>query len=117
MPERSGQLHEISAEIGELKGLLSALDRYTHEREHSITNLTQAVNGVGTLVSREVGRLKAELQVQLDAMDRRIATLEGAAAKEAGARGMALGIAQSPLTAWIFAAAVMLAAWWKGQGR
>jgi septal ring factor EnvC (AmiA/AmiB activator) len=114
MAARPGQLDEISEAIGRLSGQVDSLDRYTHEREHGLNNLTQKVDGLSAQITREVARMKAELQVQLDAMDRRIASLEAVNNQNAGAKNLAVLILKSPLVGWIAAAALALAIWWKG---
>lgn len=113
-PRQAGQLDEISEAIGRLSGQVESLDRYTHEREHSIQNLAAKVDGVGALISREVARLKGEIQGQLDLMERRVATLEAAHLQQTGAKNLAVAVLGSPLIGWVFAAAVAIAAWWKG---
>jgi predicted RNase H-like nuclease (RuvC/YqgF family) len=117
MAARTGQLDEISQAIGRLSGQVESLDRYTHDREHSINNLAQKVDGLSAQITREVARMKAELQVQLDAMDRRIATLEAVSNQNTGAKNLATWFLQSPLIGWLVAAALFIAAWWKDQIR
>lgn len=115
MPPRQGQLDEISQAIGRLEGKVDAIDQYTHDREHNIANLSQKVDGLSSQISREVARMKAELQVQLDAIDRRVATLEGSAREQKGARNALAWFLQSPLVGWIAASILFFAGWWKGQ--
>lgn len=126
MSSRSGQLDEISEAIGGLRGQLEALDRYTHEREHNIANLTQAVNGIGSLVSREVASAKAEIntsfttaiervEARIATIDERVTLLERTKERDAGARGILAWLLQSPLIGWIAAAALFVTAWWKGK--
>jgi chaperonin cofactor prefoldin len=103
----AGQLDQISEAIGELKGSVKAIDRYIHEREHSIVNLTQSVNGIGTLVSREVAKLRAELKVDLDSLSLRVTALEKSQERQTGERGLVGAILRSPLLAWMFAIAVL----------
>jgi septal ring factor EnvC (AmiA/AmiB activator) len=88
MPPRPGQIDELSQSIGRLEGLVEGIDKYVHDREHSINNLVQKVDSLGTQITREVTRMKAELQVQLDAMDRRIAQLEADKLRREGAIGL-----------------------------
>jgi septal ring factor EnvC (AmiA/AmiB activator) len=114
---RSGQIDEISQTLGRLEGKVDSLDQYTHEREHSIANLSGKVDGVSAQITREVARMKAELQVQLDAMNLRIATLEGTERDRKTERNIALWFLQSPLIGWIAAAALFVAGWWKGLPR
>lgn len=114
MSPRSGQLDEISQAIGHLSGQVEAIDKYTHEREHSINNLSQKVDALGNQITREVARMKAELQVQLDAMDRRIATLEASNHEGAGAKRLVVLILQSPLLGWLALAGAFTVASIKG---
>jgi prefoldin subunit 5 len=114
MPPRTGQLDEISEAIGRLSGQVEALDRYTHEREHNIANLSQKVDGVSSLITREVARMKAELQVQLDAMDRRIAALEASSQQQIGARSVVALVLKSPALGWIMLAIAFMLATVKG---
>jgi hypothetical protein len=105
-PPRSGQLDEISEAIGRLSGQVESLDRYTHEREHNIANLAAKVDGLGTQITREVARMKAELQVQLDAMDRRLSALEQINQQQVGAKNFAVLILKSPAIGWLVGAAI-----------
>jgi septal ring factor EnvC (AmiA/AmiB activator) len=113
MTARSGQLDEISEAIGRLSGQVESLDRYTHDREHNIANLSTKVDSLGTQITREVTRMKAEIQVQLDAMDRRIAALEATGQQSAGAKNLVGWILQSPIIGWCAAGAVAVLALWK----
>lgn len=112
MPPRStGQLDEISEAIGRISGQVESLDRYTHEREHGLNNLAQKVDGLSTQITREVSRMKAEIQVQLEAINARVTKLENSAAKQAGAKNLAVWILQSPLIGWIAAGILFFIAW------
>lgn len=117
MPPRTGhQLDEISQAIGELKGAVRSIDKYIHEREHGIASLAMKVDGLSAQITREVSRMKAEIQVQLEAISARVTKLEDSAAQMRGARGLAVWFVNSPMIGWIVAAAALL--WrWKGQGR
>lgn len=117
MPPRSGQLDQISQAIGELKGKIDGLDRYTHEREHAINNLRQDVAGLGNLVTREVAKLKAEIKGDLDRLSERVDKLEATQDRQIGAKSLASWILQSPLIGWLVAAGLFVAAWWKGELR
>jgi predicted RNase H-like nuclease (RuvC/YqgF family) len=112
-PQRPGKLDEISEAIGRLSGQVDSLDRYTHEREHNIAGLSSKVDGLGTQITREVTRMKAELQVQLDAMDRRIAALESSGQIQRGQRNVIVWVLQSPLVGWFVAALFGWLALWK----
>lgn len=114
MPTRgSGQLDQISEAIGRLQGSFEGLERYNHEREHNIADLRQAVAGVGSLVSREVARMKGELQGDLislrsdiDKLSDRIAIVEGVQQQQVGATGLLSGILKSPLIGALIGAAI-----------
>jgi hypothetical protein len=105
-----------------MEGKIESIDRYNHEREHGIRDLSQKMDGVGALVSREVARLKGELQVDLtelkndvERLSVRVAAVEAVQQQQAGAKNLGLAILQSPLIGWLAAAALFIAAWWKGQ--
>lgn len=107
-PRQTGQLDQISQAIGRLSGQIESLDKYTHEREHAIANLNQKVDGLSQQITREVARMKTEIEVQLKAMDDRIAKLEAVAAREAGERGLLVGFLHSPVVGWLVAAAAFV---------
>ena len=107
-PRNDRQLDQISQAIGRLEGSFASLDNYIHEREHNIANLSQKVDGLSQQITREVSRMKAEIEVQLRAMDQRIAKLEESAAKEAGERGLLIGFVNSPIVGWLVAAAAVV---------
>jgi septal ring factor EnvC (AmiA/AmiB activator) len=111
----AGELDQLSQAIGRLEGLVEGIDRYTHEREHNIANLASKVDGLSQQITREVTRMKAELQVQLDAMDRRIAALEATGQQNAGAKNLVIWFLQSPLIGWIAAGILAFIALWKGK--
>jgi hypothetical protein len=46
MAPRTGQLDEISEAIGRLSGKVESIDRYTHEREHGINDLSQKIDAL-----------------------------------------------------------------------
>lgn len=110
----SGQLDEISQAIGGLQASFESVERYIHDRRHDDKNVSQKIDGLSTQITREVTRMKAEIQVQLDAIDRRVAVLEGAKQREDGAKGVAIWFLQSPLVGWIAAALIAFVTWWKG---
>jgi chromosome segregation ATPase len=88
MPARPGQLDQISEAIGELKGSVKSVEKYIHDKRHDDANISQKIDALGVQITREVTRMKAELQVQLDAMDRRIAALEADKLRREGAVGL-----------------------------
>lgn len=112
-PARPGQLDEISEAIGRLSGHMESLDRYTHEREHGLNNLAQKVDGLGVKIASDIAGLRAEIRADLDSLSTRVAKLEAADIRAVTTKGNLIWVLQSPLLAWLTAAAVMLAAWWK----
>jgi methyl-accepting chemotaxis protein len=116
---RTGQLDQISQAIGRIEGKVEGIEQYNHEREHGIRDMTQAVNGVGALVSREVAKLKVEIKVEFDAYrksnDARVEALERQAAREEGAKSVVVWFLQSPLIGWIAAAVLFFIGWWKSR--
>lgn len=113
MPPRQGQLDEISQAIGGLQASVDGIEKYIHDKRHDDANVAQKIDGLSGLVTREVARMKAELQVQLDAMDRRIATLEAVHNQQTGAKNLAVWFLQSPLVGWIVAGVLLFVAWWR----
>lgn len=89
MPPRSGQLDEISEAIGRISGQVEALDRYTHEREHSINNLVQKVEALGTRITRDIAAVEGRIEGRIKAMDDRLVALERARERRDGAMGLA----------------------------
>lgn len=115
MPPRPGQLDEISEAIGRLSGQVDSLDRYTHEREHGINNLAQKVEALGTRITRDIAAVEGRIEGRIKAMEDRVVILELAAQREQGARSLATWLLQSPLIGWLVAAALFVAAWWRGD--
>lgn len=117
MAARSGQMDEISEAIGRLSGQVESLDRYTHEREHGINNLSQKLDALGVRITRDIAAVEAKFEVQFKAMNDRIAALEATDLRQAGAKNLVVWTLQSPLIGWIAAAALFIAGWWKGMAR
>jgi predicted RNase H-like nuclease (RuvC/YqgF family) len=128
MPARTGQLDEISQAIGRLEGKVDALDVYTHEREHNIDNLRAMVNGLSAQMSRDVASAKGEIsatlstaiervEARMQTIDDRVSALETIREQQRGASNIVSWTLQSPLVGWLVAAALFVAAWWKGQIR
>jgi hypothetical protein len=119
MPPRSGQLDQISEAIGELRGMVQSLDRYTHEREHGLNNLSQKVDALGSRIAKDMAGVEGRLEAKLDAwkreVDARLVKLETQAREETGAKNLARTLLQSPLLAWIFAICVLAYEALKGQ--
>lgn len=103
-----GQLDQISQAIGRLEGKLDGIDNYVHEREHNIANLAGKVDGLSAQITREVARMKAEIQVQMEALDKRIAELEKIAAGNARERSLFIGLIHSPVVGWLVGAAAIV---------
>jgi uncharacterized protein YoxC len=115
MAAREGQLDEISQAIGRLSGQVDGLERYTHEREHSINNLVQKVEALGTRITRDIAAVEGRIEGRIKAMDDRIVALELAKQREAGAKNLVVWLLQSPLIGWLAAAVLFFAALWKKQ--
>ena len=94
MAAREGQLDEISQAIGRLSGQVDSLDRYTHEREHSINNLVQKVEALGTRITRDIAAVEGRIEGRIKAMDDRIVALELAKQREAGAKNLVVWLLQ-----------------------
>jgi hypothetical protein len=94
MPPRQGQFDEISQAIGRLSGQVDSLDRYTHEREHSINNLVQKVEALGTRITRDIAAVEGRIEGRIKAMDDRIVALELAKQREAGAKNLVVWLLQ-----------------------
>ena len=117
MAERGGQLDEISQAIGKLSGQIEGIERYTHEHNHGVNNLSQKVEALGTRITRDIAAVEGRIEGRIKAMDDRLVALELAQQREAGAKNLAVWFLQSPLIGWIAAAVMFAAVWWKGQVR
>lgn len=126
MPARAGQLDQISEAIGEIRGTVAAIERYIHEERHGIRNLGQKVESLSFQFSRDLAAARGEIgstlstaiervEARIQTIDERVGALEKTRDREDGARGFALWALQSPLVGWIFAAAVIATAWWRGH--
>lgn len=121
-----GQLDQISEAIGEIRGTVAAIERYIHEERHGVRNLSQKVEGLSSQFSRDIAAAKGEIgaslataiervEARIHTIDERVAILERTKERETGARGLIAWLLQSPLVGWMFAAAVLVATWWKGN--
>ena len=119
MPERGGQLHEISAEIGEIKGLLKALDRYVHEREHGINNLSQKVDAMRIGIGKDIAAVEARMEVRFEAFEKRLRELEETDLKAETQKRTLATILQSPIVGGVIGSlltwAALFLAWWKAK--
>lgn len=113
MPPRSGQLDQISQAIGRLEASVDGVEKYIHDRRHDGNNISQKIDGLSGQITREVSRMKAEIQVQIEAISARVTKLEDASSREAGAKSVAVWFLQSPLVGWLAASAIAFVAWWK----
>jgi peptidoglycan hydrolase CwlO-like protein len=73
---RTGQLDEISEAIGRLSGQVDSLDRYTHEREHGINNLSQKLDALGTKITRDIAAVEERIRVRFEQVEARIRVAE-----------------------------------------
>lgn len=108
----AGQLDEFSQAIGKLIGQVESLDRYTHEREHGINNLSAKVEALGTRITRDIAAVEGRIEGRIKAMDDRLAALERAREQVTGARNLAVWFLESPLIGWLAAVGAILLAWW-----
>jgi len=108
----AGQLDEFSQAIGKLIGQVESLDRYTHEREHGINNLSQKVEALGTRITRDIAAVEGRIEGRIKAMDDRLIALEKAQQQVMGAKNMLVWVIESPLIGWLAAVAVGALAWW-----
>lgn len=127
MAPRTGQLDEISQALGELKGLVTSLDRYTHEREHNIANLAQKVDAISLQFGKDIASAKADIaasvttavervEARIATIDERVTLLERTKERESGAKGVLVWMLQSPLVGWLAAAVLLVASWWRDHG-
>ena len=107
MPARNGQLDEISEAIGGLRASVDGIEKYMHDREHGLNNLSQKVDALGVRIGKDIAAVEARLEARIQA-------LEVAHQQTAGAKNLVVWILQSPLIGWIAAAALFFAAWMKG---
>jgi hypothetical protein len=128
MAPRQGQLDDISVMLGELRASVKGIEKYMHDREHGLRNLSQEVKGMSVQFSKELAAAKGEInaglstalqkvEASIEIIDGRVTALERTKEQERGAKTALMVILQSPLLAWLVAAAVLVATWWKGQGR
>lgn len=112
-----GQLDQISEAIGEIRGTVAGIERYMHEREHGLNNLSQKLDAHGNRITREIGAVEERMRVRFEQVEIRIALLETAKAKQDGAKGTLLWLVQNPLIGWIFIAIGMFWAWLSSHGK
>lgn len=112
MPPRQapGALDQISEAIGELRA-------YVHEHRHGVNNISQKIDALGVKISRDMAAVEARIEIRIDAIEVRLANLERADAKRDGATSLAKWFVQSPLFAWLTAAAVVAWTWLKDHPR
>lgn len=114
-----GQLHDISEAIGELRGLVKGIDVYVHDNQHGVNNLSQKVDALGTKITRDIAAVEARIDAKLDSFaqttNARLIALEIHYQQQTGAKNLAVWLLESPLIAWLFAAAVMAYAYLTGK--
>lgn len=117
MPERSGHLHEISAEIGELKGMLKSVEKYVHEARHDGNNLSQKIDGLRVSISKDIAGVEARMEVRFEAFEKRLRDLEASRLQADTQKRTAVSILQSPIVGGIVGSiltwAALFFAWWK----
>lgn len=68
-PARSGQLDQISEAIGRLEGKFDGVDRYIHERQHDIKDVSAKIDALGHAMSKEMAAVEARMEVRLKALE------------------------------------------------
>jgi len=99
-PGRSTQLDELERAIGRLEGKFDGLDRYTHEREHGINNVSQKIDALTVKFGADLAALEAK-------MDSRLRTLELGNSEMTTGRKIVLWVVQTVLTAVMAIAAIL----------
>jgi archaellum component FlaC len=128
MAARQGQLDQISQAIGQLEGRFDGIERYMHDREHGLNNLSQKVDGLSSKFSSDIASAKGEIsatlstavermEARIQTIDDRVGALETIKEQEKGAKTALAWLLQSPLIGWLVAAALFLTEWWKGAPR
>lgn len=128
MTTRPGQLDEISQAIGRLSGQVEGIERYMHDREHGLNNLSQKVDGLSSKFSSDIASAKGEIsatlstavermEARIQTIDDRVGALETIKDQQKGAKTAIGWLLQSPLIGWLVAAALFLTEWWKGAPR
>lgn len=69
MPPRAGQLDEISEAIGRLEGKFDGVDRYIHERQHDIKEVSTKIDALGHSMAKEMAAVEARMDVRLRALE------------------------------------------------
>jgi chromosome segregation ATPase len=130
MPPRLGQLDEISQAIGQLEGRFDGIERYMHDREHGLNNVSQKLDAISTKFSGDIAAAKAEIngsmttaiervEARIQTIDDRVAALETARSKNEGAKSVWIEILKSPIVAGtiggILAAFAMAYAFFTGK--
>jgi hypothetical protein len=101
---RSGQLDQISQAIGALQGSFEAIERYMHDREHGMNNLSQKVEALGVRIAKDIAAVEGRIEGRIKAMDDRVVKLEATAAADRRQRNIVAIIVQSPLIGWVVGA-------------
>jgi hypothetical protein len=112
---RTGQLDQISEAIGGLRESVKGIERYMHDREHGLNNLSQKFDALGVRIAKDMAAVEGRIQGQVKAMDDRLLALERAREREEGAKGIVVWFLQSPVIGWLFLGAVALWAYLTGK--
>lgn len=130
---------DLGERVASLAAGFEQFEKYSHERWHKLNNDLQPIVALPRDLSKLEGRLRGEMsayaksfeQAVSDAIEKAIEPinenistlradvdeLKGWRRQQTGERGIIKAIAESPLVAWIFAAAVMLWAWLTAHGQ
>jgi hypothetical protein len=100
----SDTLGQIREDLGELRGSVKAIEQYVHEGRHGTNNLSQKIDALAVKITSDMASVEARL-------DGRLRRLETNAAGDERSRSILVTFLQSPLLAWIFAAAVVFWSW------
>lgn len=119
MPEREGQLDQISQAIGRLEGMVEGINTYIHENKHEVANASQKIDALGLKITQDIAAVEVRLETKIDsfkaATEARLTALEAEKFKTDGAKNLAIWLLQSPLVGWIAAALLAFAAFTKGH--
>ena len=118
---RPGQLDDISLRMGELIAGQRSLEKYIHDREHGLNNLSQEVKGMALDVSRQIEKsdlrtanliekLDQKVAARLDDHEGRIHILEGLQNERTGVRKLLTWLFQTQAIGWLVAGTLAVGA-------
>lgn len=88
--------------------MLGEMNAYIHEGRHGVNNLSTKFDALALDIAKRVEIMRNEISLRLDAIDSRVAKLEATDQRATGARHVVVWFLQSPLFAWVTAAAVVV---------